>query len=255
MNDQVSVFPAPGTGMGDRQREFIQLVRQRGYVSIEAMAARFRVSTQTIRRDIKQLLDRKLLARHHGGAGLPPGEDTLAYTNRRVRNAEQKEKIGKLVAANIPNGASLFIDIGTTTEAVATGLVGHRNLRVVTNHIGVAAILSERTDFEIILAGGTVRKRDQAVTGETAVEFLQRYKVTYGVFGIGTIDEDGVPAELVSADYLGADSIVTARIGPQELVVRMPGYAKINGGERVNLTWPKHALHVFDAATGERATG
>ena len=69
---------------------------------------------------------------------------------------------------------------------------------VITSHVAVALALSERTDFEIILAGGTVRKRDQAVTGAAAVEFLQRFKVAYGIFGIGTIDDDG---ELLDYDY------------------------------------------------------
>jgi DeoR family glycerol-3-phosphate regulon repressor len=184
--------------MENRQRELIELVRQRGYVSIESMASRFSVSAQTIRRDIKRLSELNLLQRHHGGAGLPPGSDTLAYTSRRVRNADGKKRIGELVAGIIPAGASVFIDIGTTTEAVAIGLLNHRNLRVITNHIGVAAILSERTEFEITLAGGTVRKRDQAVTGESTVDFLGRYKVSYGIFGIGTIDEDG---DLLDYDY------------------------------------------------------
>ena len=181
-----------------RQNELLAIVRQRGYVSIEAMANRFAVSTQTIRRDIKTLSGQKLLERHHGGAGLPPGADTLAYTSRKIRHALEKQLIGRLVARQIPNGASLFIDIGTTTEAVAEALVNHRDLRIVTNHIGVASMLSEHTDFEIVLTGGRVRKRDQAVTGEASAEFLQRFKVTYGIFGIGTIDSDG---ELLDYDY------------------------------------------------------
>jgi DeoR family glycerol-3-phosphate regulon repressor len=174
-----------------RQSELLALVRQRGYVSIEAMAARFSVSTQTARRDIRYLHERGLLERHHGGAGLPPGQDVLAYANRRVRNAEEKRAIGRLVAGNLPNSTSLFIDIGTTTEAVANALVDHQDLTVITNHVAVALTLSERTDFEVILAGGTVRKRDQAVTGPAAAESIKRFKVAYGIFGIGTIDDDG----------------------------------------------------------------
>ena len=181
-----------------RQDALLAIVRQRGYVSIEAMASRFAVSAQTIRRDIKSLSKRRLLERHHGGAGLPPGTDALAYTSRKVRHAPEKQLIGRLVARQIPNGASLFIDIGTTTEAVAEALVNHRDLRVVTNHIAVASMLSEHTDFEIVLTGGVVRKRDQAVIGEASADFLQRFKVTYGIFGIGTIDSDG---ELLDYDY------------------------------------------------------
>lgn len=67
------------------------------------------------------------------------------------------------------------------------------------------------------------------------------------------IAQTGVPAELLSADYLGADSIVTARIGQQTLVVRVPGRARVDEGERVGLVWPDDALHVFDVETGRRA--
>ena len=69
-----------------------------------------------------------------------------------------------------------------------------------------------------------------------------------------TISENGVPARLIAADYLGADSIVTAKIGLQELVIRLPGHVRINDGEQVNLSWPKNAVHVFDADTGIRAS-
>lgn len=186
------------TSVEARQNELLAIVRQRGYVSIEAMATRFAVSAQTIRRDVMALSRQKLLERHHGGAGLPPGSDALAYTSRKIRHALEKQLIGRLVARQIPNGASLFIDIGTTTEAVAEALVNHRDLHVVTNHIGVASMLSEHTDFEIVLTGGQVRKRDQAITGEASADFLQRFKVTYGIFGIGTIDSDG---ELLDYDY------------------------------------------------------
>lgn len=69
-----------------------------------------------------------------------------------------------------------------------------------------------------------------------------------------SIADDGVPATLVFADYLGADSIVTARIGPQELVLRLPGHVHVKDGDQVSLSWPKEAAHVFDAATGKRTT-
>ena len=231
MNDGVSMISPPSPAVGDRQRELIELVRQRGYVSIESMAARFAVSAQTIRRDFKRLSELNLLERHHGGAGLPAGSDALAYTHRRIRNAAGKKSIGALVARNIPNGASLFIDIGTTTEAVAAALFDHRNLRVITNHIGVAAILSERTDFEITLAGGTVRKRDQAVTGESTAEFLQRYKVSYGIFGIGTIDEDG---DLLDYDYRDVRVSTTAMANSRKRFIVMDK-SKFNGDAIVKL--------------------
>jgi DeoR family glycerol-3-phosphate regulon repressor len=184
--------------IGQRQAAIVELVREQGFASIEMMAERFGVSSQTIRRDIIDLSERRILQRHHGGAGLPAGWDRLDYSNRQVRYAAEKQRIGRAVAGHIPDGASLFIDIGTTTEAVARALVGHRELRIVTNHITVASILCEHTDFDIILTGGMVRNRDRAVTGEATADFLKRFRVGYAIFGIGSIDANG---QLLDYDY------------------------------------------------------
>jgi len=189
--------------ISDRQKLIIELVRNRGYASIEMMSDRFGVSQQTVRRDIIALSDRNLLQRHHGGAGLPSGIDGLAYSNRKVRNAREKRLIGNAIAAQIPNGAFVYIDIGTTTEAVAQALLKHKGLRIVTNHLGVASMLCENTEFEIILTGGLVRNRDRALTGETTAEFLGKFRVGYGIFGIGSLADDG---QLLDYDYRDAQA-------------------------------------------------
>lgn len=223
--------PARRLDIRTRQERIVDLVRRRGYASIEAMSAQFAVSAQTIRRDITQLCEHDLLVRYHGGAGLPAGGDKLAYSNRKIRNAAAKREIAKLIAREIPDGASLFIDIGTTMEAVAEALLDHEALRVVTNHIGVVSILSQRTDFEISLAGGTVRNRDRAVTGETATEFLRRFKVGYGIFGIGTIDNDG---EMLDYDYRDVQVSTTAMAISRRRFVAADR-SKFNGDAMVKL--------------------
>ncbi|MFD2208091.1 DeoR/GlpR family DNA-binding transcription regulator [Kiloniella antarctica] len=190
-------------GINNRQDQIISLVRERGFASIEMLAEKFGVSQQTVRRDIIYLSERNLLQRHFGGAGLPAGIDGLAYPNRKVRNAQEKAMIGKEIAKKIPNGSSLFIDIGTTMEAVAEALINHEGLRILTNHIGVVSILCEKTDFEIILPGGLVRNKDRAIAGETTTEFLKNFRVGYGIFGIGTITDDG---QLLDYDYRDAQA-------------------------------------------------
>lgn len=217
--------------MDARQEAIVELVRGRGYVSIESMSRRFGVSTQTIRRDIKQLCESKMLARHHGGASLPTEHNELEYSNRLVRHSREKRAIAELVVEQIPNGASLFIDIGTTVEAVAEALLNHDSLRVITNHLGVVSILSERTDFDIILAGGTVRKRDRAVTGEATTEFLQRFKVGYAIFSIGAIDDDG---ELLDYDYRDVQVSKTALANSRRRYV-VADHSKFNGEAMVRL--------------------
>jgi len=185
-------------GSGERQNAIVRIVREKGYASIESMAQAFDVSAQTIRRDVIELSRRNLVQRYHGGAGLPTGRDRLAYSNRRVRFAAEKRRIAAALAREIPNGASLFIDIGTTTEAVAEALLHHRDLRIITNHIAVVSTFCENTDFEIILTGGMVRSHDRAITGEAAADFLREFRVRYGIFGIGGIDPEG---QMLDYDY------------------------------------------------------
>lgn len=189
--------------INQRQDQILALVRERGFATIEMLADKFGVSQQTVRRDIIFLDDRNLLTRHHGGAGLPSGTDRLAYSSRKVRNSDEKQAIARAVARHIPDGSFLFIDIGTTTEAVARALVDHNNLRIITNHIDVVSILSEATDFEIILTGGIVRNHDRAVTGEATAEYLRKFRVGYGIFGIGSIGADG---QLLDYDYRDAQA-------------------------------------------------
>lgn len=208
---------AANEGLTPRQSAIIRAVRERGYAGIESMAAQFGVSAQTIRRDVIELSGRDLLQRYHGGAGLPPGTDRLAYTNRRMRNAAEKRAIAAAIARDIPNKTSVFMDIGTTVEAVCEALLEHRGLRIITNHIAVASMFCEKTDFEIVLAGGMVRNRDRAVTGEATAEFLSAFRVRYGVFGIGAIDHEG---QMLDYDYRDVQvSLAAMKIAREKLVV------------------------------------
>ena len=102
-----------------RQTEILQFARTDGRVLVEDMAARFGVSLQTIRRDLAALCDSGALARVHGGAVVTSGIDNLAYEARRLLAQDEKKAIGEAVAALIPDKASIFINIGTTTEEVA----------------------------------------------------------------------------------------------------------------------------------------
>src|SRR5262249_42587491 len=118
----------PAMAQPDRQRQILTLTRQRGFVSIDELAGHFGVTPQTVRRDINDLCARDLLRRYHGGAGLPSSVENLAYQARRVLNHAEKRRIARLLAQHVPDEASLFINIGTTTEEVARALLKHRGL-------------------------------------------------------------------------------------------------------------------------------
>lgn len=174
-----------------RQRDILQRVREQGFVAIDALAKAFEVTPQTVRRDINALCNHGLLRRYHGGAGLPSTVENVAYSARRVLNLEGKQRIAELAASHIPDQASLSVTLGTTTEEAARALSAHRGLRVITNNLQVATMLSGNTSFEVMVAGGVVRPRDAGITGEAAIEFFEHFKVDIALMGISGIELDG----------------------------------------------------------------
>jgi DeoR family transcriptional regulator, glycerol-3-phosphate regulon repressor len=176
-----------------RQAELLEAVKAQGSMTVESLAERFGVTLQTVRRDINLLAEAGLLARFHGGARLPSSTtENIAYRERQRMNEGAKRAIARAVAARVPDGCSIIVNIGTTAEAVARELAhARRGLRVITNNLNVAAILADKPDFEVIVTGGVVRSRDRGVVGEAAVEFIRQFRVDIGLIGISGLEADG----------------------------------------------------------------
>ena len=175
-----------------RQADLLQEVQRLGSASVEALAERFGVTLQTVRRDVKLLAEAGLVTRFHGGVRLPGSTtENIAYRQRQRLNEAAKQRIARAVAQAVPNGCSLILNIGTTTEAIARELLQHRGLRVITNNLNVAAILSDNPECEVIVAGGVVRTRDRGIVGEVTVDFMRQFRVDIGLIGISGIEADG----------------------------------------------------------------
>ncbi len=175
-----------------RQADLLKEVRRLESVSVETLAERFGVTLQTVRRDVTLLAEAGLLARFHGGVRVPSSTtENIAYRQRQLLNEGAKQRIARAVAQAVPNGCSLLINIGTTTEAIARELLRHKGLRVITNNLNVAAILSDNPDCEVIVAGGVVRSRDRGIVGEVTVEFISQFKADIGLIGTSGIEADG----------------------------------------------------------------
>src|SRR5215208_3208940 len=196
------------TRLTHRQTEILNIARAFGRVMVEDLAKRFEVSAQTIRKDLNDLCDHRSLTRIHGGAIIASGVENLAYEARRFVAAAEKRAIGAAAAALIPNGCSLFINIGTTTEEVARALVSHEGLLVITNNLNVAMQLYPHPRIEVIVAGGSVRRGDGAVVGEASNNLIQQFKVDFAVVGASAIDEDGALLDFDYREVQAAQAII-----------------------------------------------
>lgn len=195
--------------LNPRQLALLKAVREHGSLKTEELAERFDTTLQTVRRDIQRLTDAGVLERFHGGVRVVDSSTrNTAYTERQRTHAEAKQCIARTVAAAVPAGASLFMNIGTTVEAVARELLHHQNLHVVTNNLHVARTLAGNPQCEVVMAGGTVRHEDLGVVGEAALAFIRQFKVDIGLIGISGIDPDGTLRDFDMREVMVARAIV-----------------------------------------------
>lgn len=178
--------------LNPRQSALIETLQSQDCASIDELAKRFDVTLQTVRRDVTLLTQAGLLARFHGGVRLAASTvENIAYRKRKDLHASNKQRIAEAVAKAVPDGCSLILNIGTTTEAIARALLRHRGLRVITNNLHVADILCDNPDCEVIVTAGVVRSRDRGITGEATIDFIRQFKVDIGLIGISSIEADG----------------------------------------------------------------
>ncbi|KUF09959.1 DeoR/GlpR family DNA-binding transcription regulator [Pseudoponticoccus marisrubri] len=174
-----------------RHPEILEIARREGKVTVEKLAEHFGVTLQTIRRDLTDLSEAGRLERVHGGAVLPSGTTNIGYEERRSLKSAAKSAIARACAAEIPANISLFLSIGTSTEAVAKELLHHESLMVVTNNMNVANILAANASCDVILTGGQLRRADGGLVGNLATETIMQFKFDLAVIGCSALDHEG----------------------------------------------------------------
>ena len=175
--------------LSERQHQILNWVQQEDTLLVEDMVAKFEVSSQTIRKDINQLAERHLVRRTHGGIAPVSSIENLPFDHRQFLNGDAKAAIAARVAEEIPDGASVFLGIGTTVEYVAKALLGHKELQIFTNNLTVAKIFSVTSTSRVRVTAGKLRPRHHDLVGEDTLASLRQYYFDYGVLGCGGMDE------------------------------------------------------------------
>ena len=150
----------------NRHQAILYAVMRQGYVSIESLAEELGVSSQTIRRDISELDRTGMLERRPGGASCRTTILNSAYDARQVEDFKDKERIARTIAEYIPDNSSIFLTLGTTVEVIAYALLERSGLMVITNNVVAALTLNKKTDFEVVLASGYMRKSSNGLANK-----------------------------------------------------------------------------------------
>lgn len=189
-----------------RLPKILELIRRDGLARVEGLAQQLNVTAQTIRRDLAELAEAGAVERVHGGAVVRGGGVNLAYAQRRALAAPAKAAIARACAADIPADATLFLNIGTTTEAVAQELAGHMGLRVFTNNMNIAAQLA--ASAEVVLTGGQVRASDGGLVGPIALRAVDAVRPDLAVVGCSAIEPDGDLMDFDLAEVAVSQAII-----------------------------------------------
>ncbi len=175
-----------------RQREILLRTEASGFVTIEGLAEEFAVSSQTVRRDIIFLSEARLLQRFHGGAGVIGNTETLRLDHQHKRGiaVDDKIQVAEAAVARLPDGASLFLDVGTTIEMTASALNRRSGFRIFTNSMR-AALAFDPALHEVNVLGRRVGGRDGSLVGEEIMWSLSALRVDYALIACSAVDDDG----------------------------------------------------------------
>ncbi|PML78859.1 DeoR/GlpR family DNA-binding transcription regulator [Enterovibrio norvegicus] len=179
----------------DRQRQILDYIHRNGNVQVEELAEMFSITTQTVRRDVNALSEKGLARRVHGGVSLPAVLTNTTYQFRYDLESGVKKALAHRVASEIPDGATVFIGIGTSATYVAQYLSGMKQLRVVTNNLQVLRILENAPGVEVLITGGLVRSDHQDVVGSSVLQFFDAFEADIGIVGCGSISSTQVAME------------------------------------------------------------
>ena len=173
-----------------RREEILQLIEQQGFVSLQELVERLKASESTVRRDLEFLDEAGQIRRTRGGAAYT-GEHITSFEERRTTALQQKQRIGRAVADQIPPGETVLLDGGTTTLEVARCLAG-KSLQVVTNSLPIANLLVNQPNIELIFVGGYLYPRTGVALGSLAAAALSGLRVQRLILSTGGITEKGL---------------------------------------------------------------
>lgn len=174
-----------------RRAQILDYMRRKGRVSVDELADRFATTPQTIRKDLSVLAAEGRVLRFHGGASLLAGTEYVRFDIRQQIARDEKERIGRAVAAMIPNNCAVMINAGTTTAAAARHLARHAGLKIVTDNVTLANEIRDFRGCEVMVPGGQVRPSDGAILGELAIDFIRQFRADIAIIGAAAIAADG----------------------------------------------------------------
>jgi DeoR family glycerol-3-phosphate regulon repressor len=186
-----------------RQSDILRRVREHGACQISELADAFGVSFETIRRDVKALVEAREVLKRHGSVAMPYEVGEAPFERRLRENADAKRAIARRAARLIEDGDSLMLDAGTTTSIFARELLRKRSLTVVTNSSDIARTLATVNGNRVYMAGGELIGELGASFGPSAIAFAGSFRVAHAFFTASALHDEFGPMDhhLAEAEF------------------------------------------------------
>jgi DeoR/GlpR family transcriptional regulator of sugar metabolism len=170
----------------ERRAVILEALGRDGRVVASELSARFGVSEDTVRRDLRELAEEGLLHRVYGGA-VRKSPVSAAYSRRKTESVPAKSAIGQTAAQFIKDGQVIFIDGGTTPFEVAAHLPPDLRVTVITHSLPVASVLAEHPSVHVVVLGGSLYKESLVTVGATTVDGYRAVRADVCILGIASI--------------------------------------------------------------------
>lgn len=177
----------------ERQKQIIDMLKRKGFISVDELCKMFGVANMTIRRDLDEMESRGLLVRSHGGAMLA-NTDVLVENPFGLRlkcNVEKKNAIASAAVGMLADGQKIFLGSGTTTYYMSQKIDNSKRLIVVTDAVNIAEELLSRPSVSVLQIGGEVKSNTCSVTGTIAESMIRKFRFRNSFIGVTGIGRDG----------------------------------------------------------------
>lgn len=175
----------------ERQEAICNELKKTGVVSIDALTKLLNTSRSTIRRDIEELETAKSLKRIRGGAVAVPSSNPSyepSFSGRSDLHMDEKKRIAAAAKQLVHPQETLALASGTTVCEFAKTLRDIDPLYVATSDLMCAVEMSTFPNIELIVLGGSVRKKHYSLTGYFAEYTIQQIHADWAFLGVDAID-------------------------------------------------------------------
>jgi DeoR/GlpR family transcriptional regulator of sugar metabolism len=199
----------------ERRSDILRELANKQKVFVTDLCAKYHVSEVTIRKDLHELENRKLLLRIHGGAMRIIRnniDNEVSIDRKQLYNFKEKKAIGKLASSLIKEDDTIILDSGTTTLEIAKNLHAFRNLTIITNALNIAIELLKYKRFNIFLLGGQVRDLSQSTVGPIAESTLKNFYYDKLFLGVDSISiEKGISTPNIEEAFINQTMMSIAK--------------------------------------------